>query len=848
MAKNVRWFVMHKISSSAGQVLREKALVARFVPAAALFALLAGGGFLARAQTPGVAERPYQGWSSFSQQTVSSNFLTQANMTVQSDALLASGLQAHGFNYINMDSGWQGGFDANGRPIPNTTTFPDIAALIGHIHSNGQKAGIYWIPGVEYPAVVANSPILGTPYHIQDILAVPYRAGNAFGGSGTSPYHYKIDFTKPGAQEYINSVVDLFASWGIDAIKLDGVTPGSYSDNLSIDNRADVAAWAHAIAQSGRPIWFTISWDLDKDYLSTWQQYANARRIEGDVDCEGNCSTISDWAMVSWRFYDLVGWQNDAGPMLGWNDLDSLEVMNNTTSGLSDEERRSAMTLWAMANAPMYLGGDITTLDDFGRQLLSNDEVIAVNQSGHPAKQALGGDAPVWFTDLGDGSYYVAIFNLNAFPSRVSVPWSSLGFRRATHVRDLWNHLQLGNYDRGFSTTILGHGVRLLKVEGEGDARPVESQSFEAERATLNGSAVIATCTACSGGEKVGGLALGPNNNMMFNNITVRRSGVYQMQIDSMTEGPRSLIYQVNDGPLHTLNVGGGSFFIPSSTTVSVALHEGANKIRFGNPTSYAPDMDRIVISGDGLGAPPLPDSTTYEAENATLAGTVTPPYCEYCSGAGEAGNIGGGSGNTVTFQNVNVVKGGTYLMEVDYLTSGPRSFFLSVNGSIRTELDLNGSSFSLPTSTVISVQLHAGANTIQFGNDSGYAPALDRIAIAPVVQSSNLTGAIAAKTGGRNLRLWKVSLGNSGTARATGVQINMFSVTQSAGDGSCHPRVLTRLPIAVRDVPAAAHVDVDVPVDFSRCRTSARFDVGIVFSANNGAEVGDHVDSSESW
>jgi hypothetical protein len=530
-------------------------------------------------QTPGIAEKPYRGWTSFSQQTISSNFLTQANISAQSDALQSSGLQTHGFDFINIDSGWQGSFDSNGRPIPNSTTFPDIAALVAHIHSNGQTAGIYWIPGVEYPAVVANSPILGTPYHIQDILVVPYTAGNAFGDPGTSPYHYKIDFTKPGAQEYMNSVVNLFASWGFDAIKLDGVTPGSYSYNLSIDNRADVAAWAKAIAQSGRPMWFTISWALDQGYLSTWQQYANARRIDGDIDCEGNCSTITDWAMASWRFYDLVGWENAAGPAVGWNDLDSLEVINNTTSGLSYEERQSVTTLWAMANAPMYLGGDLTTLDNFGKQILSNDEVLAVNQSGHPATEALAGDTPVWISDLGDGSYYVALFNLNAFPSRVVVPWSSLGFANAARVRDLWNHIELGRYDRGFSTTLLGHGVRLLKVEGEGDIPTTESHSYEAESATLTGSAVTAACPACSGGEKVGGLALGLNNNVTFNNVVVSRDGVYQMQIDSMTQGPRSLIYSVNGGPLRTLNVGGGSFFLPSSTTVSVGLHAGVNSI-----------------------------------------------------------------------------------------------------------------------------------------------------------------------------------------------------------------------------------------------------------------------------
>ena len=153
------------------------------------------------AQVNGVGQRPYLGWSTFSEQTINGNFLTQENIQAQSDALRASGLQSHGFQYINIDSGWQGSFDANGRPIPNTSTFPDITALVRHIHQNSQKAGIYWIPGVEQPAVAANSPILGTPYHIQDILVVPYTAGNAFGGPGTSPYHYKIDFTKPGAQE-----------------------------------------------------------------------------------------------------------------------------------------------------------------------------------------------------------------------------------------------------------------------------------------------------------------------------------------------------------------------------------------------------------------------------------------------------------------------------------------------------------------------------------------------------------------------------------------------------------------------------------------------------------------------
>ncbi|HEX4807595.1 MAG TPA: CBM35 domain-containing protein [Bryobacteraceae bacterium] len=671
---------------------------------------------------------PYLGWSSFSQQTLSHNFLTQKNITAQSDALLASGLESHGFTYINMDSGWMGAFDNYGRPIPNPTTFPSISTLIEHIHANGQKAGIYWIPGVEQPAVDANYPILGTPYHIQDILVVPHVPGNAFSVGQNPPYHNKIDFSKPGAQEYVNSVVNLFASWGIDFIKLDGVTPGSDVDNPTIDNRADVEAWSKAIAQSGRPIWLTISWALDEDYLSTWQQFANARRIEDDIECEGGCSTLTDWPRVALRFYDLVGWENAAGSTVGWNDLDSLDVGAGSIGGLSEPEQQSAVTLWAMANAPMYLGADLTTLDDFGKQLFSNDDVIEVDRSGHPAKQILGGFTPIWATALRDGKYYLALFNMNAFASPVTVPWHILGFATALRIQDLWNRVDLGRSDQSFSTVVPGHGTRLLRITAEGHVSPPPSQSYEAEAATLSGTAAVSACPDCSGGAKVGYLGLGANNNVTFNNIHAPRAGIYEMQVDYLTSGPRALLFAVNGGPFITLNVGGGSFNLPASTTVPVALHAGLNTIQFGNPTSYPPDLDRIVVSGDGFA--PAPTSTTYEAENAALGGSASAVYCELCSGASKAGNIGGGSG-TVTFGNIAVPETGTYQMEIDYMTSGPRSFSVSINGGTAVELPLNGSAFDAPASTLIPVQLHAGNNTIEFDNPAGYAPDLDRIAIA---------------------------------------------------------------------------------------------------------------------
>jgi hypothetical protein len=398
----------------------------------------------ASAQVNNAGQEPYLGWSSFSQQTIQGDFLTQANMITQSDALKASGLQEHGFVYINLDSGWQGSFDQNGRPIPNNTTFPDIKVMVDHIHANGQKAGIYWIPGIEQPAVDGNYPILGTPYHTQDIVVIPLAKGNAFAANPPNPYHDKIDFTKPGAQEYIDSIAELFSSWGFDFIKLDAVTPGSYSNDLSIDNRADVEAWSNAIAKTGRLIWLTVSWQLSQDYASVWQQWSNARRIDDDVECEGRCATLTNWPRIVLREYDDVGWEHEASTTLGWNDMDTLDVGDGTLDGLSDVEKQTAITIWAMANSPMYLGGDLTKLDNFAKSAFTNDELIVVDQSGLPAVQVTGGPQPVWMSKQADGSIYVAVYNLNGLSSKVTVRWSDLGFRHALAVRDVWNHTNLG--------------------------------------------------------------------------------------------------------------------------------------------------------------------------------------------------------------------------------------------------------------------------------------------------------------------------------------------------------------------------------------------------------------------
>jgi len=687
----------------------------------------------ASAQVNNAGQEPYLGWSSFSQQTIQGDFLTQANMITQSDALKASGLQEHGFVYINLDSGWQGSFDQSGRPIPNSTTFPDIKAMVDHIHANGQKAGIYWIPGIEQPAVDGNYPILGTPYHTQDIVVTPLAKGNAFAANPPNPYHDKIDFTKPGAQEYIDSVVALFSSWGFDFIKLDAVTPGSYSNDLSIDNRADVEAWSKAIAKTGRPMWLTVSWQMSRDYASVWQQWSNARRIDDDVECEGRCATLTNWPRIVLREYDNVGWQHETSTTLGWNDMDTLDVGDGTLDGLSDVEKQTAITIWAMANSPMYLGGDLTKLDNFAKSAFTNDELIVVDQSGLPAVQVTGGPQPVWMSKQADGSIYVAVYNLNGLSSKVTVRWSDLGFRHALAVRDVWNHTNLGPSAAAFTTTLVGHGSRLLKVTPLGAVTAPVGQVYEAETATLSGATFVSSCSACSGGASY--LGASPSSNTATFNVYVKNAGTYRMEVDAMTQGPRALVYVVNGTHPATLNMGGGSFNLPQATTVPVTLLAGNNTITFGNPGTYAPDLDRIVISSDGSAV--APDFTTYEAEAAQLSGTASVGGCGFCSGGAYVGNYGAGNQNAVTFPAVTVAKAGTYQLEIDYTTSGLRTFYIYVNNGPPTVLNVNGSTFDSPVPGLISVQLNAGANKIVITNPNpaGYAPGLDSITVGPSIK-----------------------------------------------------------------------------------------------------------------
>src|SRR5437764_11288882 len=165
---------------------------------------------------PRVAATPPMGWSSWS--SLRGN-ISAAIIEAQADAMHTY-LQPAGYRYVNVDAGWSDHLDGFGRDAWNPTKFPDgIAPVADHVHALGLKFGIYLVPGIPKAAVDANLPIFGTPYHAQDI-ADTTTAGNTLGDT------WRIDYTRPGAVEYVQSYADMFASWGIDYIKMDFVGPG----------------------------------------------------------------------------------------------------------------------------------------------------------------------------------------------------------------------------------------------------------------------------------------------------------------------------------------------------------------------------------------------------------------------------------------------------------------------------------------------------------------------------------------------------------------------------------------------------------------------------------------------
>ncbi|RAO31399.1 Alpha-galactosidase [Micromonospora noduli] len=552
-----------------------------------------------------IAQRPFMGWTSWTMQSSKYpglnpdgdySYLTEANVLKQTDAL-ATKLKPYGYEYVNIDAGWWRDnawvprFDQYARQAPDPVRFPrGMQAVAEHIHGKGLKAGIYLPVGLEKEAYAGGAaPIWNAPGCTTANIVYPdLRTTNGWDSA------YKLNFDNPCAQKYIDSQAQLFADWGYDFLKLDGVGPGSFKSGDNYDNVADVAAWQRAIATAGRPIHLELSWSLDINHAADWKRYSNGWRIDTDVECY--CNTLVSWEnSVDDRFDDAPAWSRKAGPG-GWNDLDSLNVGNGEMDGLTKAERQSYATLWAISKSPLYTGDDLTRLDDYGLSLLTNREVIAIDQNGGaPARPVTpAGDQQVWGAKNPDGSYTVALFNLGDAPASVTAHWASFGFTGNASVRDVWNRRDLGTQRNAITAALPAHGSRLFTVR---PGTALTSTSYEAEAAvnTLTGNASVGGCDACSGGQKVGNLFVG--GTVRFNEVTVRKDGIYTVAVSYVSGDARSVQVSSNSGNGSYLKFPStGDWGTVETVSVQLALKAGANTITFDSGTWYSPDIDRIAV------------------------------------------------------------------------------------------------------------------------------------------------------------------------------------------------------------------------------------------------------------
>jgi hypothetical protein len=417
----------------------------------------------ARAESNGVGVTPAMGWSSWS-------FLrhdpSAATIEAQAKAMKSSGLAAAGYQYVNLDDFWyqcpgsQGpDVDQYGRWVIDATKFPPsgslngIQAVANYVHGLGLKFGLYVTPGISAQAVAQNTPIEGTSY-TADQIAEPLVHENNYNCGGM----VGIDYSKPGAQAFINSWADQFASWGVDYVKLDGV--GSF-------DIPDVQAWSSALRQTGRPIHLELSNSLDINDASTWAQYSNGWRTGGDIECYCSSSSypLTDWNNVSSRFDQVAAWQPYGGPG-AFNDYDSIEVGNGANDGLSYDERQTQLSLWALASSPLILGTDLTNLDPSDLSLLLNRSVIAVDQDAIDATRLVNtATSQIFAKTEKTGDVVAGLFNTSGGPETITTSASALGLKPGTDylLNDLWTHHSTETAGT-ISVNVPSHGVALLRV------------------------------------------------------------------------------------------------------------------------------------------------------------------------------------------------------------------------------------------------------------------------------------------------------------------------------------------------------------------------------------------------
>lgn len=491
------------------------------------------------------------------------------------DSMVRNGLLELGYEYVNIDDGWQGGRDSKGNLYPVASRFPfGMKALADYVHSKGLKIGIYTDLG-------------------------------EIGCGG-----------RVGSYGYYQKDVDQFAEWGFDYVKVDACGANA----MGLDFKTYYKQFGDALANANpkRDILYNICewgqqqpWKWAPDIGHTW-------RVGYDIDNQGEY-----WQGVLYEIDRTLPHADVAGPG-HFNDPDSLEVgviadRYPGQQSLTYIESQSNFSMWSILASPLMLGLDVTTLDVPGSyssqfaDIIKNAEVIAINQDvagiqGKIVDESTAGlqvfSKPLGSRDSNERA--VVLFNRTDAPARMTVTANMIGLKHMDAVRDLWKKKDMGAYVNGYSDIVPPHGSVMLKVSGVNDPHyqnPVAMVAYEAESEwnTLSGAANTRAVTEASGGKVAGNIGNGPGNALQFNRVVAPVRGFYTLSIGYVSgDANRTAELYVNGNLIKEMQFpSSGGWHSTRSKTVVVELREGENTIKWINSRSgaYAPDLDRLEVS-----------------------------------------------------------------------------------------------------------------------------------------------------------------------------------------------------------------------------------------------------------
>jgi alpha-galactosidase len=363
----------------------------------------------------GLALTPPMGWNSWNKFGCD---VSEKLVKETADALVASGMRDAGYQYLVIDDCWQVRRDAQGRIVADAERFASgMKALADYVHGQGLKFGLY-----------------------------------SDAGTGTCQ-------KRPGSKDHEEIDARTYAEWGVDYLKYD------WCNAEGQDTRDSYARMGRALGASGRPIVFSIcEWGSTKPWQ--WAPgIGHLWRTTGDIQDCWDCG--KDWGGLG--VVKIVDLQAELHPFAGpghWNDPDMLEIGNG---GLTAAESRAHFSFWALLAAPLMAGNDLRAMSAETRDILTNREVIAVDQDplGMQGRKVRDdGALEVWMKPLAGGARAVILFNRGTEAADVGVGWEEIGLapRASAAVRDLWKKADLGPATGRFTAKVGAHDVVMVRI------------------------------------------------------------------------------------------------------------------------------------------------------------------------------------------------------------------------------------------------------------------------------------------------------------------------------------------------------------------------------------------------